>query len=706
MKKSKTTKSNYIPLEKLTVKCKKIGLSEQALSSILQWGCLVSDENSIDMKQKINLWEEKNKYGLTAENIKSHLDRIITRWEIGDGSFLYEWATEGSNGVEKYNAGAVSELYKDLKFIEECLYINPDLQKKLIHILKKRKSIVELGTGWVNKLYEFLQKNPAFYDRKVVLLDINSEWFSNIQEQLVRSTKNHSIEGVVGNFFDNKGSFYTLSSPIYFMFGGTIGNFTMQEIEKILKSMEAKRPMENSYFCFSYFRAPTTTDPEEYQDAVNKIKAMYWDADSTNPHRNYSTIQTKSDFYLSGLEALGIPREKLCYQVEYEEAYLDQPARIKAWAKAIEDIVITGPDWATTYTLAKGEKIWALQSQRFDENDIEKIAQSSGFTIVDNTYTDHMGTVILKSKLWINQRYKTMRNVAVSLAVVLWLWWVGSTTVEHNNQLQIEQKVDNHLRSTSRVYSKDKSQFWIDAKCVEFREIQTSITSRVFDRFYKGTNTETHLIEDLKYEITQRLIEFLIPESGSNNVYSRYLHILKHKEDYPEFYAEDLVIKFALSQIHDRTLFKRLIQSWFDFRGRDKNYIISPEDIDLFLNQESSSQVSPYTVDQIMADNPIFWYAWECFFWYLGDKVEKISKETKDVLKKELFRYLYKKGYSSEMQREALKVDGKVTYITKGLYIDPTDDIFFAQDEYKTYHPGWILIDNFFKEPAVKDLLQ
>lgn len=36
MKKSKTTKSNYIPLEKLTVKCKKIGLSEQALSSILQ----------------------------------------------------------------------------------------------------------------------------------------------------------------------------------------------------------------------------------------------------------------------------------------------------------------------------------------------------------------------------------------------------------------------------------------------------------------------------------------------------------------------------------------------------------------------------------------------------------------------------------------------------------------------------------------------
>lgn len=58
------------------------------------------------------------------------------------------------------------------------------------------------------------------------------------------------------------------------------------------------------------------------------------------------------------------------------------------------------------------------------------------------------------------------------------------------------------------------------------------------------------------------------------------------------------------------------------------------------------------------------------------------------------------------MQREALKVDGKVTYITKGLYIDPTDDIFFAQDEYKTYHPGWILIDNFFKEPAVKDLLQ
>lgn len=59
------------------------------------------------------------------------------------------------------------------------------------------------------------------------------------------------------------------------MFGGTIGNFTMQEIEKILKSMEAKRPMENSYFCFSYFRAPTTTDPEEYQDAVNKIKAMY-----------------------------------------------------------------------------------------------------------------------------------------------------------------------------------------------------------------------------------------------------------------------------------------------------------------------------------------------------------------------------------------------------------------------------------------------
>ncbi|MEI6672001.1 MAG: hypothetical protein WCL02_01180 [bacterium] len=63
----------------------------------------------------------------------------------------------------------------------------------------------------------------------------------------------------------------------YFMFGGTIGNFTLDEIQKILKNMRSKNPLKSSHIFMMYFTAPDKeklTEPE-YEKAVARLESMY-----------------------------------------------------------------------------------------------------------------------------------------------------------------------------------------------------------------------------------------------------------------------------------------------------------------------------------------------------------------------------------------------------------------------------------------------
>ncbi|HBB04205.1 TPA: hypothetical protein DCZ39_04920 [Patescibacteria group bacterium] len=76
------------------------------------------------------------------------LEKIFARNGIGDGSFLYEWSTTKSNGIEKYQkAVTTNEIYKEIKLTEEQQFQSILSEKAIQYaytILNKAKAIIEL----------------------------------------------------------------------------------------------------------------------------------------------------------------------------------------------------------------------------------------------------------------------------------------------------------------------------------------------------------------------------------------------------------------------------------------------------------------------------------------------------------------------------------------------------------------------------------
>lgn len=375
----------------------------------------------------------KNEFGLINKDVSMHLNKIISQKEIWDWSFLYEWENSTTNGIKKHQEWANSRLYKEIQPIEwniyDYLFSNQGFDKSIKRPLLKSKNIIELWTGWAPKLQQRLETltgsteerndNKGFKSfikekESITLVDINSNWFSEIKNKLIKATETYNIEWVEANFFHN-GSFYKLKSPIYFMFWWTIWNFTHDEIRQILRNMQPQKALETSYFYFTYFHEPKwDKNSKEYIDTINKIKAMYGDSHD-NPFYDHSTREKKSDFILSWLEALWIPRSKINYCVEYEESDKNHPARIKLWAEAISSIRIIDPvnKWVI-FELGKWEKIRAIQSSRFSLDKLEQLANSNGYEIVEQWDYNWIGVCVFKSKMGIQNNYKKIKEKSLA----------------------------------------------------------------------------------------------------------------------------------------------------------------------------------------------------------------------------------------------------------------------------------------------------
>jgi hypothetical protein len=88
---------------------------------------------------------------------------------------------------------------------------------------------------------------------------------------------NNIAEGVEGNVTDSDSLAYQSDQSCYFMFGGTIGNFTLDEIEKILGNMKSRDRLRSSYAFITYFMAPDKAKltKEQYQNDVSRLEVMY-----------------------------------------------------------------------------------------------------------------------------------------------------------------------------------------------------------------------------------------------------------------------------------------------------------------------------------------------------------------------------------------------------------------------------------------------
>ncbi len=416
--------------------------------------------------------QDKNEFGLEIKYVDEQLRKIFRWSQIGDGTLLYAWNTSESNGIEKYIKVTQSDMYKNIepteKMICEFLFSwwgknlsskeeiwNVDVHRqypKIHAILSKSKTFVELGPGGVDKLLEYLKFYTGedtiqkFLESKVIkLVDVNAEGYVEIKKKLNKVAERQVSEGIEADFSNKFGSAYLWDQPCYFMFGGSIGNFSFEEIKWILENMKSKEIFKTTNAFITYFTAPDKSKytSEQYDREIQKIKAMYGDPDRNNPFFNLSANQAVEDLIFSWFKALGIDTSKLEYVVEYEEASWHSPARIKLGAKCKENIQVYGSTARRPFEKKAGEYIRAVQSARFTEEEFKKLAKESGYTIIMQQSDNGVAVAGLQSKMWVHDKYSKSRNIILGVltgALILsgWLLW-------HNNykDKSIKEKILN-----------------------------------------------------------------------------------------------------------------------------------------------------------------------------------------------------------------------------------------------------------------------
>ncbi|MCX6822594.1 MAG: L-histidine N(alpha)-methyltransferase [candidate division SR1 bacterium] len=435
-----------------------------------------NDPDLLDAIPREKIWEmyaeyydkyleqnDKNEFGLDHQYVDEQLRKIfyggIFSSGVGDGSCLYAWKTSETNGIEKYLKVAQSELYKDIEPIEKVLYkfmLSPG-DVKIDNILAQCKTLVELGPGGVDKLLMYLNFHckdksiKEFLQKKIVkLIDVNSEGYIDVKEKINKAAKADITEGIEGNFLNSAGSAYNSEDPLYLIFGGSIGNFSFEEIKGILANMKSKNPLKSSHVAMTYFTAPEENKltPAAYKAEIQRIKAMYGDPDKTNPFFNASANTALEDFILSGLYALGIPKygkqgKLLEYVVEYEEAKYGNPARIKLGARFKEDIDMESKA-GTWFRAKKGNCIYAVQSARFTETEFKTLAKESGYKVTTQQSDRGVGIAMLESKLGINDKYKKQRNRALAGLIGTAVVTGGIANHAYQKNKDINEKIIAH----------------------------------------------------------------------------------------------------------------------------------------------------------------------------------------------------------------------------------------------------------------------
>ncbi len=468
----------------------------------------------------------KNEFGLEFKHIDEQLGKMNSWNGIWDGSFLYSRSTTKSSGIGKYNNAVENKTYKDIKPTENILYESILSEKNIEYaytVINKSKTIVEIWPGGVTKLLDNLkmlcwdrtQLERFLKNKKIKLLDVAAEWYVGIKNQLNEIVDNVS-EGVEGDMTDSESLAYQSDQSCYFMFGGTIGNFTLDEIEKILGNMKSRDPLKSSYVFMTYFTAPNKEKltEEEYNNAVARVEAMYGGWDKNNPQYN----PAMEDFILSWFEALGISRyttnektPQIEYAVKYEEASGHTPARIKLWVKVLSEINIKTTTGKTFYKRA-GEYIWWVQSSRFTEEEFKQLAKKSWYDMPIGVDDNWVGVAVLKSKLWINDKYKKTRNIVWWILIwsMLLGWWMMAKNILHKKETQKQQnRIDNEFASNQKIsfYGNDHGYYELKTEAEKIKYINT-VTDNVFANISIRYNTQTDESE------VKKLIRLYIKDKG------------------------------------------------------------------------------------------------------------------------------------------------------------------------------------------------
>lgn len=485
-----------------------------------------------------------NPYGLSQKEVDMLLDQIVLQGKIPDGGFLYsrdKHDNEGKqNGATKFSAVAKAPLYnREINMSENEIMKDNTLDEIISQLSRKKKTHIELGPETWEKFIAYANERDPLYShlqgKKYVWVDVSGVYVDLANKNVEKIGM--ESESILGDWFKHS-VFDSAKDQIYYFFGGGINNLDIwsishtqsengeKTITNLLRRMRANQPLKSVPAVITYFEAPDQNDPQ-YQDKVERLRATYGAKDSK--YYDEWTHTAISDFILSGFEALGIDKSKLELLVEYDDTIL--PPAIKVWAKCIERTEIQIGN--NKVIKEKGDCIRAIKSQRLSRSLFEKTANDAGFLLKYQKGDKGVVVAVLQSKLWMQDKFKTGRNIiywGLASLMLLWSWLKISNTMR---QREIQKEIQKQQEKTL----KNKNLYvYCDLWAQEYK------TPEQKDTFINGIANDISKSIKVRYDIKLDIISLIKDELLQWDNIDAFFDSWSREENVVEF-ADDFINK-------------------------------------------------------------------------------------------------------------------------------------------------------------------
>jgi uncharacterized SAM-dependent methyltransferase len=227
---------------------------------------------------------------------QAKLTTAIFSHRLEHSGFLYE-----DNGAEYWEKVSEDPSYK---FLDVDLQLLHHSQNALAKYFDKKSTITDVGAGNGSKAIALLGIGPEtseeFKHKYFTYLPSDSSYAMTLLAKKNVKEQTHNPHITFGNSqIMEGGELLTSYLPhnTYLRLGGTIGNFSDEQIVKFLKDMDNHGTLQGNQILFSYFTPPTTAEIEDLKSRYNN--------------------QTAKNFVFNGLKNLGLTPEDFDFQVQY-----------------------------------------------------------------------------------------------------------------------------------------------------------------------------------------------------------------------------------------------------------------------------------------------------------------------------------------------------------------------------------------------------
>ena len=317
------------------------------------------------------------------ETTIAHLDGLFSN--NANGVFLYDDDMWGELFIRAISTPGYCNLISQ----EEKVYST--FRDALQLYFSDIQNIILYGPGDGRKDSIILQQiDPSLriLEGKVIHpVDVNVSFAHNAGENIkavcVKKWINTLTSACIGDFVHAKElQQQKISDKLYAFFGGSIGNFSDEDIVTLLKNITSDKIHGSRFALITAFFEP---DFHDYTEHTAREDALL---------KSYDT-QAVKERVLYGLQKLGVLSESIVFDVQYERNS-DRWWRVLIGAKVVKDIHVSYA-WKT-YCASAGDSLRAIQSRRFKKDYFTQLAGQAEHSVVQYYEEGGVGCVVTKTK--------------------------------------------------------------------------------------------------------------------------------------------------------------------------------------------------------------------------------------------------------------------------------------------------------------------